>query len=154
MTSSCSPSPSTAFATGRAPACSASAILAHAMSPVGGVGINLAIQDAVATANILYQPLLLRAAIDEVLPEIQRRREFPHPHDAELSGARAKALSCTAGSKAPVRKLAVAVPAVAAISCCCAAHSRARRGSRVSPRARPHPRRAWPFSGRKQRAVN
>ena len=30
---------------------------AHAMSPVGGVGINLAIQDAVAAANILWQPL-------------------------------------------------------------------------------------------------
>ncbi|HEY0703115.1 MAG TPA: FAD-dependent oxidoreductase [Candidatus Acidoferrales bacterium] len=50
---------------------------AHAMSPVGGVGINLAIQDAVATANILSQALYDRRGIDEKLGEVQRRREFP-----------------------------------------------------------------------------
>src|ERR1700735_4214815 len=50
---------------------------AHAMSPVGGVGINLAIQDAVATANILWQPLKNRVAIDSYLPQVQKRREFP-----------------------------------------------------------------------------
>jgi 2-polyprenyl-6-methoxyphenol hydroxylase-like FAD-dependent oxidoreductase len=46
---------------------------AHAMSPVGGVGINLAIQDAVAAANILYKGDFGSAALDAV----QRRREFP-----------------------------------------------------------------------------
>jgi 2-polyprenyl-6-methoxyphenol hydroxylase-like FAD-dependent oxidoreductase len=46
---------------------------AHAMSPVGGVGINLAIQDAVAAANVLYQGDF---GI-EVLRAVQRRREFP-----------------------------------------------------------------------------
>src|SRR5260370_31588583 len=40
---------------------------AHAMSPVGGVGINLAIQDAVAAANILAGPLRTRAANDDEL---------------------------------------------------------------------------------------
>jgi 2-polyprenyl-6-methoxyphenol hydroxylase-like FAD-dependent oxidoreductase len=50
---------------------------AHAMSPIGGVGINLAIQDAVATANILSLALLNRGAIDERLHEVQKRREFP-----------------------------------------------------------------------------
>jgi 2-polyprenyl-6-methoxyphenol hydroxylase-like FAD-dependent oxidoreductase len=50
---------------------------AHAMSPVGGVGINLAIQDAVATANILSQPLQNRAGIDAHLDDVQKRREFP-----------------------------------------------------------------------------
>lgn len=51
---------------------------AHAMSPIGGVGINLAIQDAVAAANALAQPLLGTGAIDEaVLAAIQRRREWP-----------------------------------------------------------------------------
>ena len=50
---------------------------AHAMSPVGGVGINLAIQDAVATANILWQPLKNRIAIDSYLDHVQKRREFP-----------------------------------------------------------------------------
>jgi 2-polyprenyl-6-methoxyphenol hydroxylase-like FAD-dependent oxidoreductase len=50
---------------------------AHAMSPVGGVGINLAIQDAVAAANILVEPLLGGAVRDEQLREVQERREFP-----------------------------------------------------------------------------
>jgi 2-polyprenyl-6-methoxyphenol hydroxylase-like FAD-dependent oxidoreductase len=50
---------------------------AHAMSPVGGVGINLAIQDAVAAANALAQPLLARAPLDEPCRAIQKRREFP-----------------------------------------------------------------------------
>ena len=50
---------------------------AHAMSPIGGVGINLAIQDAVAAANILSQALLGHAAIDEQLQKVQDRREFP-----------------------------------------------------------------------------
>jgi len=54
---------------------------AHAMSPVGGVGINLAIQDAVATANILAGPLLGGAALspnfDSKLRAVQERREFP-----------------------------------------------------------------------------
>jgi len=50
---------------------------AHAMSPIGGVGINLAIQDAVAAANILWQPLLNRSAIDQHLAKVQKRREFP-----------------------------------------------------------------------------
>jgi 2-polyprenyl-6-methoxyphenol hydroxylase-like FAD-dependent oxidoreductase len=50
---------------------------AHAMSPIGGVGINLAIQDAVAAANILAQPLLQRAVTDEQLNDVQKRREVP-----------------------------------------------------------------------------
>jgi 2-polyprenyl-6-methoxyphenol hydroxylase-like FAD-dependent oxidoreductase len=50
---------------------------AHAMSPVGGVGINLAIQDAVATANILAGPLAAGSPLDELLERVQRRREFP-----------------------------------------------------------------------------
>jgi 2-polyprenyl-6-methoxyphenol hydroxylase-like FAD-dependent oxidoreductase len=50
---------------------------AHAMSPVGGVGINLAVQDAVAAANILAQPLLAGAVGEDELRRVQRRREFP-----------------------------------------------------------------------------
>lgn len=50
---------------------------AHAMSPVGGVGINLAIQDAVAAANILAGPMLRGEGIDPLLGEVQRRRMFP-----------------------------------------------------------------------------
>ena len=50
---------------------------AHAMSPIGGVGINLAIQDAVAAANILVQPILGTAVTSEKLQEVRKRREFP-----------------------------------------------------------------------------
>jgi 2-polyprenyl-6-methoxyphenol hydroxylase-like FAD-dependent oxidoreductase len=50
---------------------------AHAMSPVGGVGINLAIQDAVAAANILTGPLLDGRVTPADLKKVQRRREFP-----------------------------------------------------------------------------
>ena len=50
---------------------------AHAMSPIGGVGINLAIQDAVATANILGAALLKRTPSASELHGVQRRRDFP-----------------------------------------------------------------------------
>jgi 2-polyprenyl-6-methoxyphenol hydroxylase-like FAD-dependent oxidoreductase len=50
---------------------------AHAMSPIGGVGINLAIQDAVAAANILATPLREGRASTEHLRAIQRRRMWP-----------------------------------------------------------------------------
>ncbi len=50
---------------------------AHAMSPIGGVGINLAVQDAVATANILYAPLRRGSPTLAELVAVQHRREFP-----------------------------------------------------------------------------
>jgi len=50
---------------------------AHAMSPIGGVGINLAVQDAVAAANILAEPLRGGTATIETLKRVQQRREFP-----------------------------------------------------------------------------
>jgi 2-polyprenyl-6-methoxyphenol hydroxylase-like FAD-dependent oxidoreductase len=50
---------------------------AHAMSPVGGVGINLAIQDAVAAANRLANPLRRRAVSANDLAAVQARRELP-----------------------------------------------------------------------------
>jgi 2-polyprenyl-6-methoxyphenol hydroxylase-like FAD-dependent oxidoreductase len=50
---------------------------AHAMSPVGGVGINLAIQDAVAAANILAHPLSENYVALSHLQKLQWRREFP-----------------------------------------------------------------------------
>lgn len=50
---------------------------AHAMSPVGGVGINLAIQDAVAAANFLAEPLRSNRLTTEDLNRVQRRREWP-----------------------------------------------------------------------------
>jgi 2-polyprenyl-6-methoxyphenol hydroxylase-like FAD-dependent oxidoreductase len=63
---------------------------AHAMSPIGGVGINLAVQDAVAAANRLAAPLRAGTSSNEDLRAIQSRRTLPgtlHPaasaHDAE-----------------------------------------------------------------------
>ena len=50
---------------------------AHAMSPVGGVGINLAVQDAVAAANILAGPLREGRLTADHLRRVQRRRELP-----------------------------------------------------------------------------
>jgi len=50
---------------------------AHAMSPVGGVGINLAIQDAIAGANILAAPLREGRLTEDHLRQVQTRRDFP-----------------------------------------------------------------------------
>jgi len=50
---------------------------AHAMSPIGGVGINLAVQDAVAAADTLAKPLLEQAVTTDLLDVIQRRRLWP-----------------------------------------------------------------------------
>ena len=60
---------------------------AHAMSPIGGVGINLAIQDAVAAANLLYRPLLGGTVSSRDLEAVQRRRLFPTrlTQDAQLA---------------------------------------------------------------------
>ncbi|POY32376.1 monooxygenase [Mycobacterium kansasii] len=50
---------------------------AHAMSPLGGVGINLAVQDAVAAATILAEPLLRHRVTDRDLAAVRRRRLLP-----------------------------------------------------------------------------
>jgi 2-polyprenyl-6-methoxyphenol hydroxylase-like FAD-dependent oxidoreductase len=50
---------------------------AHAMSPIGGVGINLAVQDAVAAANALAGPMADGEDVDGLLEKVQRRRMLP-----------------------------------------------------------------------------
>ncbi|MBV9288993.1 MAG: FAD-dependent monooxygenase, partial [Hyphomicrobiales bacterium] len=50
---------------------------AHAMSPIGGVGINVAVQDAVAAANRVAGPLLSRKVTEDDLKAIEERRTFP-----------------------------------------------------------------------------
>jgi len=50
---------------------------AHAMSPIGGIGINLAIQDAVAAANALAGPMADGVDVDPLLHQVQERRMFP-----------------------------------------------------------------------------
>jgi 2-polyprenyl-6-methoxyphenol hydroxylase-like FAD-dependent oxidoreductase len=50
---------------------------AHAMSPIGGIGINLAVQDAVAAANILAGALAHGEGVDPLLHKVENRRLFP-----------------------------------------------------------------------------
>jgi 2-polyprenyl-6-methoxyphenol hydroxylase-like FAD-dependent oxidoreductase len=50
---------------------------AHAMSPVGGIGINIAVQDSIATANLLWQSLSNGKPTLADLNKVQARREFP-----------------------------------------------------------------------------
>ncbi|MEO6580479.1 MAG: FAD-dependent oxidoreductase [Sphingomicrobium sp.] len=50
---------------------------AHAMSPIGGVGINLALQDAVASANALAAPLARGEGVDDLLYKVEQRRRLP-----------------------------------------------------------------------------
>jgi 2-polyprenyl-6-methoxyphenol hydroxylase-like FAD-dependent oxidoreductase len=83
---------------------------AHAMSPIGGVGINLAVQDAVAAANIL-SPAFARGEnininIDERLPQVQKRREFPTRMTQALQlFAHKRFLNRALSIQAPIRRL-------------------------------------------------
>ena len=80
---------------------------AHVMSPIGGVGINYAVQDAVAAANLLAGPLLRGGLTDAHLAAVQRRREWPTRFIPARSGHRT-APAGGAGAAGP------AVPAAAA----------------------------------------
>ena len=83
---------------------------AHAMSPVGGVGINLAIQDAVAAANLLANPLMLDAVTDELLSTIQQRREFPARMTQRIQiFAHQRFLSPALAHQVPARELPLAL---------------------------------------------
>lgn len=78
---------------------------AHAMSPIGGIGINLAVQDAVAAANILAGPLARGEDVDPLLPRVQERRLFP---TRVIQGAQKVAQERVIGrvlqSRAPIRQ--------------------------------------------------
>jgi 2-polyprenyl-6-methoxyphenol hydroxylase-like FAD-dependent oxidoreductase len=76
---------------------------AHAMSPVGGIGINLAIQDAVATTRIL-SPILSSGVVTELtLGRVQHRREFPTKITQAFQIAVHAFLSRVLGDPSPVR---------------------------------------------------
>jgi len=76
---------------------------AHAMSPAGGVGINLAIQDAVAAANLLARPLQQKMVTDAALAAVQRRREFPARATQSVQVRIHQAMARTFRSTEPVR---------------------------------------------------
>ena len=74
---------------------------AHAMSPAGGVGINLAIQDAVASANLLAPALHRGRVTTHTLRTIQRRRTFPTLVTQRFQAAATKALYAASTSADP-----------------------------------------------------
>ena len=79
---------------------------AHAMSPVGGVGINLAIQDAVAAANRLALPLLRGTVREDDLRQVQARRSFPtRMTQAVQVFMHRKFIRPALGRQTPVRRL-------------------------------------------------
>ena len=77
---------------------------AHAMSPIGGIGINLAIQDAVAAANALAGPLARGEDVDPMLHEVQDRRMFPtRVIQAGQKAAQDNIIGRLLKSRAPIR---------------------------------------------------
>ncbi len=93
---------------------------AHAMSPVGGVGINLAIQDAVAAANILAAPLARGADPDPLLHRVQKRRMLPvRTIQAVQRAVHRNVIGAAMREKAPrvpaIVRLLQAVPALQAL---------------------------------------
>ncbi len=77
---------------------------AHAMSPIGGVGINLAIQDAVAAANRLAVPLAERRVTTDDLTAVQRRRELPTRVTQQLQlTVQRRAIARVLTTRAPLR---------------------------------------------------
>ena len=90
---------------------------AHAMSPAGGVGINLAIQDAVATANILAEPLLYGDVSEATLARVQCRREFPTVVTQQLQVFAHKGLAAIFNNTGPAHapwqlKVATSIPGI------------------------------------------
>lgn len=79
---------------------------AHAMSPIGGVGINLAIQDAVAAANILAPSLRKGSVSTDSLRKVQERRTFPtHATQCLQLIAQNRVVSPALRNRQPIRKL-------------------------------------------------
>jgi 2-polyprenyl-6-methoxyphenol hydroxylase-like FAD-dependent oxidoreductase len=76
---------------------------AHAMSPIGGIGINLAIQDAVAAANVLARPLREGTVSTKNLAKIQRRRAFPTRFTQRLQELMRKEIGRGVGKAGPAR---------------------------------------------------
>ena len=77
---------------------------AHAMSPIGGIGINLAIQDAVAAANVLAGPMAHGADSDPLLHRVQARRELPtRIIQAGQRAAQNRIIGAVLGGQGPLR---------------------------------------------------
>jgi 2-polyprenyl-6-methoxyphenol hydroxylase-like FAD-dependent oxidoreductase len=98
---------------------------AHAMSPAGGVGINLAVQDAVAAARILARPLLNHTVTDRDLAKVQHRRLLPTKviqgmqrliHERGLRPALAGGLNLSGRTRLPViLRIVLKIPVVRSV---------------------------------------
>jgi len=75
---------------------------AHAMSPVGGIGVNYAVADAVAAANALAEPLRLGRICDEDLRAVQKRRQTPTKIAQRLQGAQTANLARLSEADSPL----------------------------------------------------
>ena len=83
---------------------------AHAMSPIGGIGINLAIQDAVAAANVLAGPLARGDDLDPLLHRVQQRRLFPtRAVQTAQKAAQDRIIGRLLGPGEPIRKAPLVV---------------------------------------------
>jgi 2-polyprenyl-6-methoxyphenol hydroxylase-like FAD-dependent oxidoreductase len=83
---------------------------AHAMSPIGGIGINLAIQDAVAAANALAGPLAGGENVDRLLAQVQRKRLRPtRMVQAAQKAAQDRVIGRLLASRDPLRSAPLAV---------------------------------------------
>ena len=110
---------------------------AHAMSPVGGVGINLAIQDAVAAANILAAPLAAGQDVDPLLEEGSVTPSVSHPgYPGDAEGDPRARPDPACGPQSRARQSAVRTAAISAFSAS-AANSGAAGRSRGEARACP-----------------
>jgi 2-polyprenyl-6-methoxyphenol hydroxylase-like FAD-dependent oxidoreductase len=90
---------------------------AHAMSPAGGVGINLAIQDAIAAANLLTRPLQERSVSEADLAEVQKRRALPTRITQAIQLQAHRGLARVFANPGPIQapwqlKMAVRIPGV------------------------------------------
>ena len=88
---------------------------AHAMSPVGGVGVNLAVQDAVAAANILAEPLRTGYLTDRHLAAVQARRDWPTRVTQRLQLIVQNTLIASALKETGVMKPPLAIRLIAAL---------------------------------------
>ena len=134
---------------------------AHAMSPVGGVGVNLAVQDAVAAANRLWQPLKEGNLQFSDLQAVQSRREFPTVATQRLQlGIQNMVISKTLTATGPIKpplfvRLVSALPFLSRFPgtavgpwlssrACGRAHQSVERRAKLSRAPSLHPR-AHPF---------
>jgi len=119
---------------------------AHAMSPIGGVGINLAVQDAVAAARLLTAPILERRLSSRVLAKVQRRRSLPTIGTQTMQVGDPTSVPGPVADRPPTDRRTTAGQAAAAVS-------RVAGGAGAGDRCRFPPRTAPPILRRGRRHV-